>query len=86
MRLVKRGMEEVLLNDQRVMARIRPIRGQLEQQRYGEYVQDMLRLLLPFNAVASPGQTVVVDGKPYVCLNVRRMAGHIQLDVRRRHL
>ena len=85
MRLVKRGMEEILLNDQRVMARVRPLAGQIEQERYGEYVQDMLRLLVPFNAVAAPGQTVVVDGKPYVCLHVRKMAGHIQLDVRRRH-
>lgn len=86
MRLVRRGTENVLLCDQWVPARIRPVSGQLERERYGEYVQDMLRLLVPRCAVVSPGQSVQVDGKPYICLNVRRMAGHLQVDVRRQHV
>ena len=85
MRLVRRFSSSVLLNGQPYPASVRPIAGQLEQELYGEYVQDTLRLLLPRNAVVSPGMAAAVDGKPYVCVSVRTLSGHIQADVRRRH-
>ena len=46
--------------------------------------QDMLRLLLPCDAVMAPGDSVTVENAPYVCVRTRVFPGHIQADVRRR--
>lgn len=85
MRLVRRYLESVTLGSQTLMARIRPLSGMLERERYGEAVRDMLQLLLPWGAQISPGDQVLIDSKPYLCVAVRGMVGHVQATVRRCH-
>lgn len=83
MRLFQHGRETVLCNGQQLLAAARPITGGLSARMYGEYVQNMLRLLLPFGALIAPGDRVTVACKPYICVSVRRLPGHTQADVRR---
>lgn len=83
MRLMRRGRETVLCRDRLMAAAVRPLSGGLAARAYGEGVQDMLRLLLPFGAQIAPGDRVTAGGKPYVCVAVRRCPGHTQADIRR---
>ena len=83
MRLLQRGRVDVILGGSTLRAAVRPVAGLLSARRYGEYVQDMLRLLLPFDAALAPGNRVTVGGAPYVCVSARRLSGHLQADVRR---
>ena len=83
MRLLLRGRVTVKWNGQTEKAALRPLSGGLSARRYGEYVQDMARLLLPWDARLSPGERVEIGGAPYVCVAVRFLSGHVQADVRR---
>jgi len=83
MRLQQRGRVTVTHNGSDLRAAVRPLSGLLSARRYGEYVQDMLRLLLPYDARMTPGDQLTVGGAPYVCVSVRALAGHLQADVRR---
>ena len=83
MRLQQRGRVTVLIGNREVRCAVRPVSGLLSQRRYGQYVQDMLRLLLPWDAVIAPGDAVAVNGAPYVCVFARFLPGHVQADVRR---
>ena len=83
MRLQQRGRADVLCRGALLRAAVRPVSGLLSARRYGEYVQDMLRLLLPCDALIAPGDTLRVNGAPYVCVAVRSLLGHLQADVRR---
>ena len=83
MRLLHRGRAAVTLNDRTLLAAVRPLNGLLSAHRWGEYVQDMLRLLRPCDALIAPGDTLRVNGAPYVCVAVRSLLGHLQADVRR---
>lgn len=83
MRMQQRGRVTVLCRGNEMRAAVRPITGLLSARRYGEYVQDMLRLLVPWNAEISPGDAVTVENAPYVCVRVRSLAGHRQADLRR---
>jgi len=84
MRLLFRGRAQVICRGKDMRAAVRPVNGMLDRRRYGEYVQDMLRLLLPCDAAIRPGDTLTVSGAPYVCVRTRVFAGHVQCDVRRR--
>ena len=84
MRLQQRGRVAVQCRGKEMRAAVRPVSGLLTQHLYGEYVQDMLRLLLPCDAVMAPGDSVTVENAPYVCVRTRVFPGHIQADVRRR--
>ena len=84
MRLYQRFTQPLTCRGQTVPAAVRPLRGALSARMYGEYVQDMLRLLLPRNTRIAPGDSVTLDGCPYVCVDVRMLTGHIQADIRRR--
>jgi len=84
MRLLLRGRAQVLCGGRAMRAAVRPVSGMLDRRRYGEYVQDMLRLLLPCDAVIHPGDLLTVSGAPYVCVRTRAFPGHLQCDVRRR--
>ncbi len=83
MRLMQRGRVDVTLRGQTLRAAVRPITGLLSARRYGEYVQDMLRLLLPCDTALSPGEKMEIGGCPYVCVSLRTLNGHVQADVRR---
>ena len=83
MRLQQRGRADVSCRGALYRAAVRPVSGMLSARRYGEYVQDMLRLLLPPSAIVSPGDRVEISGAPYVCVRARLLAGHLQADVRR---
>ena len=83
MRLLQRGRAAVTLENRTLLAAVRPLNGLLAAHRWGEYVQDMLRLLLPCDALIAPGDTLRVNGAPYVCVAVRSLLGHLQADVRR---
>ena len=83
MRLQQRGRVTVLCRGRELRCAVRPLSGILAAHRYGEYVQDMLRLLLPCDAAVSPGDKMSVSGAPYVCVYVRSLPGHIQADLRR---
>ena len=83
MRLLLRGRAPVKWNGQVERAALRPLSGALQARRYGEYVQDMIRLLLPWNARIAPGDRVEINGAPYICAAVRLLSGHVQADVRR---
>ena len=83
MRLFQRGRETVLCRGQEIRAAVRPLSGALLARQYGQYVQDMQRLLLPWNAVIAPGDRVEIGNAPYVCVAARALPGHIQADVRR---
>ncbi|MBR4359127.1 MAG: hypothetical protein IKP32_00710 [Clostridia bacterium] len=83
MRLLQRGRVTVLCRGHEMRAAVRPVSGLLSALRYGEYVQDMLRLLLPWNTEIFPGDRVTVDGAPYVCVLTRCLTGHVQADLRR---
>ena len=83
MRLMKRGKVKIKWNEREIPACIRPLSGGLKNHRYGEYVQDMLRILLPFDAMIAPGERVEIENIPYICVYARRMQGHVQADLRR---
>lgn len=83
MRLQQRGRVTVQCRGREMRAAVRPISGLLTQHRFGEYVQDMLRLLLPSDALILAGDPVQVSGAPYVCVRVRSLPGHVQADLRR---
>ena len=83
MRLFLRGREQVVCRNTALPASVRPLRGQLERERYGEAVQHMLRLILPLNAFIVPGDAVMLAGKPYLCVETRRLHSHVQADIRR---
>lgn len=83
MRLLKRGRARVILHDQEMLCALRPLSGGLVARQYGEYVQDMLRLLLPWKTVIRPGDRLKIGGNPYICVAVRAFPGHVQADVRR---
>lgn len=83
MRLQQRGRAAVQCGSRSMRAAVRPISGLLTRYRYGEYVQDMLRLLLPCDAVIAAGDALTIEDAPYVCVHTRVFPGHIQADVRR---
>ncbi|MBQ9263736.1 MAG: hypothetical protein IJ189_05935 [Clostridia bacterium] len=83
MRLQQRGRVAVTCRGQEMRAAVRPLSGILTQHRYGQYVQDMLRLLLPCNTLMTAGDAVTVESVPYVCVRTRSLSGHIQADLRR---
>lgn len=84
MRLLIRGRATIKWNGQTERAALRPLSGALQARRYGEYVQDMIRVLLPWHARIAPGDRVEIEGAPYLCVAVRLLSGHVQADVRRR--
>ena len=83
MRLYQRFTAPLTCRGQTLPAAVRPLRGALAARIYGEYVQDTLRLLLPRNALIAPGDRVLLDGRPYRCVDTRMLAGHLQADIRR---
>ena len=83
MRLQQRGRITILCRGQAVRAAVRPLSGILSSRLYGEYVQDMLRLLLPPDALIRPGDKAEIAGTPYICVHTRHLTGHIQADLRR---
>lgn len=83
MRLFLRGRGTVTCRDTLLSASIRPLRGELERERYGECVRQMLRLILPKTAFIVPGDIVTLEGKPYLCVQTRRLHSHMQADIRR---
>ena len=83
MRLYHRGRVSVSCRNREFLAAARPLSGMLSARRYGEYVQDMLRLLLPWDTVIQPGDRAQVNGAPYICVSVRAFPGHVQADLRR---
>lgn len=83
MRFLQRGRVSVQCGGRDMRCAARPVRGMLSRLRTGEYVQDMLRLLLPADAAVSPGDLLTVESAPYVCVQVRLYPGHLQADVRR---
>ncbi|MBR1585047.1 MAG: hypothetical protein IJ662_05865 [Clostridia bacterium] len=83
MRLQQRGRVTIQCNGREMRAAVRPLSGVLTQHRYGQYVQDMLRLLLPCDAVIAAGDALTVSGAPYICVHTRPFPGHIQADLRR---
>lgn len=83
MRLQQRGRITVLCRGREVRAAARPLSGILAARRYGEYVQDMLRLLLPPDALVQPGDRLEISGAPYLCVYIRPLSGHLQADLRR---
>ena len=83
MRLIKRGQTAAQCRGREMRCAARPLSGLLTRFRYGQYVQDMLRLLLPCDAVIVPGDKITVAGTPYVCVAIHAYPGHLQADVRR---
>ena len=83
MRLQQRGRADVLCRGALLRAAVRPVSGLLSARLYGEYVQDMLRLLLPPSALVAPGDRLEISGAPYLCVSTRLLSGHLQADVRR---
>ena len=83
MRLLQRGRAAVTLENRTLLAAVRPLNGLLSAHRWGEYVQDMLRLLLPPNALIAPGDRAEIAGAPYLCVYTRALPGHLQADLRR---
>ena len=83
MRLLKRGRARITVSGREALCALRPLSGGLAARLYGEYVQDTLRLLLPFGFSLRPGDRLLVQDAPYVCLSVRAFPGHVQADVRR---
>lgn len=83
MRLMLRGRTAVRCGGREMRAAARPLSGALMNRRYGEYVQDMVRLLLPWDAQIAPGDRLEIEETPYVCVFVRALPGHIQADARR---
>lgn len=83
MRLHQRGRIPIRCRGVEIQAAVRPLSGALTAHRYGQYVQDMLRLLLPYNALMAPGDRVEIADTPYVCVFTRTLHGHMQADLRR---
>ena len=83
MRLFQRGRVTVLCQGKEFRAAQRPLSGALSARLYGEYVQDMLRLLLPCGAPIAPGARAEINGAPYVCVSTRPYPGHLAADLRR---
>ena len=83
MRLQQRGRARVVCRGREIRAAVRPMQGMLNRFLYGEYVQDMVRLLLPYDAAVAPGDPVTLADAPYVCVAVRSFPGHLQADIRR---
>ena len=83
MRLYQRFTQPLLCRGKSVPAAVRPLRGELSARRYGEYVQDTLRLLLPNDALIAPGDRVILEDRPNICVAVRLLPGHVQADIRR---
>ena len=83
MRLFKRGRVSALYQGEKIPCAVRPLKGQWQAMRHGEYAQDTLRLLLPWKMKIRPGDRLEVEERPYRCLQVRCYPGHIQADVQR---
>ena len=83
MRLMKRGQVILRWQGKEMRGAVRPLSGQLSARLYGEYVQDMLRVLLPWDAQITPGDRVEVEDHLYVCAAARFLPGHVQADLRR---
>ena len=83
MRLLKRGRIAVSLQDREILCAVRPLSGVLSARAYGQYVQDMLRLLLPKDTQIAPGDRASIQGSPYVCVSLRSYSGHLAADMRR---
>ena len=83
MRLFLRDRGTVTCRNTELRASVRPLRGELERERYGEAVQQMLRLILPKSAFVVPGDIVTLAGKPYLCVQTRPLHSHLQADIRR---
>ena len=83
MRLSLRARETVAIGSRKCLARVRPTRGELSARLYGEYAQDVLRLLLPPDTLIQPGDAVIVADAPFVCVHTRFLPGHVAADVRR---
>ena len=83
MRLFKRGRAKIFLAGKEMRCAIRPLSGTLSARGYGQYVQDMLRVLLPVNTLIAPGDQVIIQDAPYVCVSLRAYPGHLAADLRR---
>ena len=83
MRLMKRGRVLLRWQGKEMWGAVRPLSGLLSSRPYGEYVQDMLRVLLPWDAKIAPGDRVEAENAPYVCVSARFLQGHVQADLRR---
>ena len=83
MRLLHRGRIAVFLHDREIYCALRPLSGALSARGYGQYVQDMLRILLPKDAQIAPGDRAVIQASPYVCVSIRAYPGHLAANLRR---
>lgn len=83
MRLQQRGRAAIQCRGREMRCAVRPLSGLITRYRYGQYAQDMLRLLLPCDALIAPGDALTLAGAPYICVYTRVYPGHIQADVRR---
>jgi len=83
MRLLKRGRVSVTLHDQEILCALRPLSGALSAKGYGQYVQDMLRILLPKDTRIAPGDRAMIQSAPYICVSIRAYPGHLAADLRR---
>lgn len=83
MRLFNRGREKITLSGREMLCAVRPLSGALSARAYGEYVQDMLRILLPRDALIAPGTQLLLRDAPYVCVALRCYPGHLAADLRR---
>ena len=83
MRLFHRGKIPVTLHDQEILCALRPLSGVLSARNYGQYVQDTLRILLPKDTLIAPGDRLIIQNAPYVCIALRAYPGHLAADLRR---
>ena len=83
MRLLKRGRIAVTLHNREILCALRPLSGALSAKAYGQYVQDMLRILLPKDTPIAPGDRAIIQSAPYVCVSLRAYPGHLSADLRR---
>ena len=83
MRLFQRHLMRVQANGRLLYGCPRPLSGNLQQEMYGAFVQDVKRLLLPRGTLLHAGDRLETEEGPYVCLSVRFLPGHVQADIRR---
>ena len=83
MRLFQRHLMRVQANGRLLYGCLRPLSGNLQQEMYGAFVQDVKRLLLPRGTLIKAGDRLETEDGPYVCLSVRFLPGHVQADIRR---
>lgn len=83
MRLFQRHLMRVQVNGRLLYGCLRPLSGNLQQEMYGAFVQDVKRLLLPRGTLLHAGDRLETEEGPYVCLSVRFLPGHVQADIRR---